>query len=53
MVVHKAKTREEYKRCSPLLREWLEFVIRIYKIDQSELSIMECVKMGVSDTSIT
>ena len=53
MVVHKAKTREEYKRCSPLLREWLEFVIRTYKIDQSELSIMECVKMGVSDTSIT
>ena len=53
MVVHKAKTQEEYKRCSPLLREWLEFVIRTYKIDQSELSIMECVKMGVSDTSIT
>ena len=53
MVVHKAKTLEEYKRCSPLLREWLEFVIRTYKIDQSELSIMECVKMGVSDTSIT
>ena len=53
MVVHKAKTLEEYKRCSPLLREWLEFVVRTYKIDQSELSIMECVKMGVSDTSIT
>ena len=53
IVVHKAKTLEEYKRCSPLLREWLEFVIRTYKIDQSELSIMECVKMGVSDTSIT
>ena len=53
MVVHKAKTLEEYKRCSPLLREWLEFMIRTYKIDQSELSIMECVKMGVSDTSIT
>lgn len=53
MAVHKAKTLEEYKRCSPLLREWLEFVVRTYKIDQSELSIMECVKMGVSDTSIT
>lgn len=53
MIVNKAKTLEEYKRCSPLLREWLEFMIRTYKIDQSELSIMECVKMGVSDTSIT
>lgn len=53
MVVNKAKTMEEYKRCSPLLREWLEFVVKIYKIDQSELSIMECIRMGVSDTSIT
>ena len=44
---------EEYKRCSPLLREWLEFVVKIYKIDQSELSIRECIRMGVSDTSIT
>ena len=53
MVVNIAKTEDEYKRCSPLLREWLEFVVKIYKIDQSELSFMECIRMGVSDTSIT
>ena len=53
MVVNIAKTEGEYKRCSPLLREWLEFVVKIYKIDQSELSFMECIRMGVSDTSTT
>lgn len=53
MVVNIAKTEDEYKRCAPLLREWLEFVVKIYKIDQSELSFMECIRMGVSDTSIT
>lgn len=52
MVIKKAKTKEEYERASKPLKEWVEFVVKIYGMDRSQMSFGETLKLGASDTSM-
>lgn len=38
MLAIKTKTKDEYQVCAPLLKEWFEFMVRILKINKSEIS---------------
>lgn len=52
MVIKNAMTKEEYRRASRPLGEWLEFVIKVYGMDRSQMSFGETLKLGASDVSI-
>ncbi|MDO5859570.1 hypothetical protein [Methanobrevibacter sp.] len=52
MVIKKAMTKEEYQKAANPLKEWVEFVIKIYGMDRSQMSFGETLKLGASDANI-